>query len=180
MLTFLIMGTAWGSACQSAKSWSDGFPEVAIHKADEPVDVVKKLWAAVLDGKQEDWSPFVSYTPGSFNNSECAPAQAPEKTIGSDEYDAKAPTTTRKDSLYDFTMAKLEKINRKKPRLDKITLDRIKNDEAIVEIVYYDVIDKITVQTYALLHREENTWKVFLIAANPELINPKYAADRCK
>ncbi|MEP7147752.1 MAG: hypothetical protein ABI857_02605 [Acidobacteriota bacterium] len=147
---------------------------------ETPVDVVKKLWAAVLDGKQEDWAPFVSYTPASFNNSECPQVQALEKTTGPDEYNAQAPTTTRKDSLYDFTIKKLETINRKKPRLEKLTLHRIKNDEAMVEVIYYDAADNITVHTYALLHREENTWKVFLIAANPELVNPKYAADRCK
>ncbi|MEO8041504.1 MAG: hypothetical protein ABI646_02740 [Acidobacteriota bacterium] len=77
-------------------------------------------------------------------------------------------------------MKTLDKIGARKLRLDRVRVVRTKGDEALVEIVYYDAGDNITVQTYALLHREEDTWKVFLVAANPELINPNYAAERCK
>ncbi len=174
MLAFATMTVS----CQSSKSQSERPPDQPANQVLEPVEIVKILWAEAIDGKEDARRRFVTDTPASFYDSECPEVQT-EKTAVSDQYNAQPPTAARKDSLSGSMIKTLDKVGRKKLRLDKVKLERAKGDEALVEVIYYDAGDNITVQTYALLHREENTWKVFLIAANPELINPKYAADRC-
>ncbi|HEU0046490.1 MAG TPA: hypothetical protein VFQ43_02645, partial [Nitrososphaera sp.] len=145
----------------------------------EPVEVVKKLLSAAAEKNTEIRDELMAPPPESFYNSDCV-QDGQEKKVASGAVHASAAVPTRNDPLYSSTKESLEALGQKKLRIDEVALERIMRDEAIVRIVYYDPTDTISVETFSLLYRRDGEWKVFLIAANPGLINEHYAADRCQ
>ena len=153
-------------------------------KTPEQVQVVRKLWALAQQGNRTDAEELISVTPKSFYNDRLLCKGSQDSNSRVDKKSLTAVAGGRKDWQYDRLVDLLETIPKKNLTLKDVRLERTAGDEALVVVVYSDPsMEKkgvtIQIQTYFLLVRSDERWRVFSSDETPWLSNKNFAKSRC-